>query len=70
MKDIYDTIWLLAQARVWRAAAEGAPPEVRNILLSQALDYELRVERSINTPVIKDRRQSAEVPAAQMALGF
>jgi hypothetical protein len=70
MTGIYDTNWLLAQVRLLRAAAETASPDERNTLLSTAADYETLVERSINTPVIKDRHQSAEVPARQMALVF
>ena len=57
MIDIYDPERLLAQAAAWRAAAEKAPPNERDIYLSQALDFETRVERSINTPVLKDRSQ-------------
>jgi hypothetical protein len=52
--DIYDPERLLAQAVAWRAAARKATPNERDIYLSQALAYEIRVERSINTPVIKD----------------
>jgi hypothetical protein len=67
---IYDTNWLLAQVLVLRAAAETASPDERNTLLSKALDYETLVERSINTPVIEDRHQSAEALAGQMSLVF
>lgn len=70
MIDIYDPERLLAQAAAWRAAAEKAPPNERDIYLSQALDFETRVERSINTPVLKDRSQSREVPASKTASLF
>jgi hypothetical protein len=63
MADIYDPERLLAQAMAWRAAAEKVPLDQRDIYLSQALAYENRVERSINTPVIKDRLHSNEFPA-------
>jgi hypothetical protein len=53
MEGIYDLERLLAQAVAWRAAAEKAAPHEREIYLSQALDCELRVKRSLNTPVIK-----------------
>jgi hypothetical protein len=68
--DIYDPERLLAQAAAWRAAAEKAPPKERDIYLSQALDFEIRVERSLNTPVLKDRNQSKEVPASISASLF
>ena len=53
MMGIYDPERLLAQAVAWRAAAEKATPAERDIYLSRALDCEIRVERSINTPVIR-----------------
>jgi hypothetical protein len=53
MMDIYDPERLLAEAVAWRAAAETATPDERAICLSRALEREIRVERSINTPVIR-----------------
>jgi hypothetical protein len=62
--DIYDPERLLAQAVAWRAHAQTAAPNERDIYLSQALAYEIRVGRSINTPVIEDQRSSKEVPVS------
>jgi hypothetical protein len=62
MMDIYDPERLLAEAVAWRSAAETATPDERAICLSRALEREIRVERSINTPVIRVDQPKAIAP--------